>query len=476
MHCSMAMSRGHVQRRHAPTAGAAAARPLPLLLPCRPSALTRSRLRTFRIQAAAAAVSYSDLNGSSSATWQANKAYEVAPLPAPPKSGQSLTDVLPYLFKLALSEKQLKWRLGAAFACMLVSKAAGLSGPLFLKAAVDTLSAGGAAVLLPAVRCVLCFGLSGIIQHLTKELTYPIFTPISQAVARRVAYQTFSHVLELDITFHMNRRTGRLSRILERGTRSIQMLYRAVLFTFAPTFIELVFVVGLLATRFSPMVAALVGGTFALYVAWTIAMTQAAVEVRKQVNQLDNMTTSKAVDALLNAETVALFDNRQLEVNQYDHYLRGYQAAAIQTERLSALLNAGQSVILSAGLTCVMVAAVIGGAGEAAVAAAAATGGSMMASAASAVMGRGSGAAAAPAGAGAAAAGFSGGLASPGDLVLLQGLLLQLWGPLQFLGWFYREIRQSLVDMEEASNMYMEQPVRDDMYLMRRQQTMAGKK
>lgn len=95
-----------------------------------------------------------------------------------------------------------------------------------------------------------------------------------QAVARRVAYQTFSHVLELDITFHMNRRTGRLSRILERGTRSIQMLYRAVLFTFAPTFIELIFVVGLLASRFSPMVAALVGCTFALYVAWTLSMTQ----------------------------------------------------------------------------------------------------------------------------------------------------------------------------------------------------------
>lgn len=347
------------------------------------------------------------MNGSSSASWQANKAHEVAPLPAPPKSGQSLADVLPYLLKLALSEKQLKWRLGAAFACMLVSKAAGLSGPLFLKAAVDTLSAGDAAVLLPAVQCVLCFGLCGVVQHLTKELTYPTFTPISQAVARRVAYQTFSHVLELDITFHMNRRTGRLSRILERGTRSIQMLYRAVLFTFAPTFIELVFVVGLLASRFSPMVALLVGGTFVLYVAWTIAMTQAAVEVRKQVNQLDNLTTSKAVDALLNAETVALFNNRQLEVNQYDHYLRGYQAAAIQTERLSALLNAGQSVILSAGLTCVMVAAVIGGQGAEAMAAAKATGSSMMASAASAMMGGGSGAAAAGA-AGAAAAGAAG--------------------------------------------------------------------
>eukprot|EP00879_Flechtneria_rotunda_P004177 GHRR01004425.1.p1 GENE.GHRR01004425.1~~GHRR01004425.1.p1 ORF type:complete len:675 (+),score=250.27 GHRR01004425.1:972-2996(+) len=282
-----------------------------------------------------------------------------------------------------------------------------------------------------------------MIQHLTKELTYPIFTPISQAVARRVAYQTFSHVLELDITFHMNRRTGRLSRILERGTRSIQMLYRAVLFTFMPTAIELVFVVSLLATKFSPMVAMLVGGTFVLYVAWTLTMTQATVEVRKQVNQLDNLTTSKAVDALLNAETVALFDNRQLEVEQYDKYLRGYQAAAIQTERLAALLNAGQSVILSAGLTCVMVAAVIRGPiGEAAMAAAVATGSGVVARATAAALG-GNGESAATGG---AAAGVA---ASPGDLVLLQGLLLQLWSPLQFLGWFYRELRQSLVDMEE---------------------------
>ena len=93
----------------------------------------------------------------------------------------------------------------------------GLSGPLFLKAAVDTLSAGGPDVLLRAVRCVMVFGLCGVLQHLTKELTYPIWTPISQAVSRRVAYQTFSHVLDLDITFHVNRRTGRLSRILERG-------------------------------------------------------------------------------------------------------------------------------------------------------------------------------------------------------------------------------------------------------------------
>ncbi|KAF8062057.1 ATM1 [Scenedesmus sp. PABB004] len=444
---------GHTRRRQAAAAPAAAARPH-AAAPAPVSgggggsgggiSLRQRRRGGVAVAAAAAASAWPGGAGEqqhvSFDAREAAAAPAVAPLPAPPRSGESLVEVLPYLLKLAMAERQLSWRLGAAFAFMLVSKAAGLSGPLFLKAAVDALGAAGDAALLPAVRCVLCFGLCGIVQHLTKELTYPTFTPISQAVARRVAYQTFSHVLELDITFHMNRRTGRLSRILERGTRSIQMLYRAVLFTFAPTAIELVFVVGLLATRFSPLVAGLVGGTFVLYVAWTLTMTQAAVEVRKQVNQLDNLTTSKAVDALLNAETVALFNNRQLEVSQYDHYLRGYQAAAIQTERLAALLNAGQSVILSAGLTCVMVAAVIGGpAGEAAMAAAAA-GSGVVAAAASAALGRGGGA---------AVSGALGAAASPGDLVLLQGLLLQLWGPLQFLGWFYREIRQSLVDMEE---------------------------
>jgi hypothetical protein len=122
----MVLSRGHMQQRYAHRATpAAAARPLPLLLPCRTAALARSRRQTCRIQATAAAISYSDVNGSTSASWEANKAHAVAPLPAPPKSGQSLTDVLPYLFKLALSEKQLSWRLGAAFVCMLVSKAAG---------------------------------------------------------------------------------------------------------------------------------------------------------------------------------------------------------------------------------------------------------------------------------------------------------------------------------------------------------------
>jgi ABC-type transport system involved in Fe-S cluster assembly fused permease/ATPase subunit len=229
------------------------------------------------------------------------------------------------------------------------------------------------------------------------------------------------------------------------------VLYRAVLFTFAPTAVELCLVLALLSGAFSPLVAALVGLTFCFYVAWTLTITQLSVEVRKRVIALDNLATSKAVDALLNAETVALFDNAKLEVAQYDAYLTGYQKAAIENERLSALLNAGQAVILAAGLTGVLVAAIVvgggGGAAAAATAATTASGGSGggLSSAWSSFF---AWAAATPAGAARFGASIGPGI-SGGDLVLLQGLLLQVWAPLSFLGWFWRELKSSLVDLEE---------------------------
>jgi ABC-type transport system involved in Fe-S cluster assembly fused permease/ATPase subunit len=180
-------------------------------------------------------------------------------------------------------------------------------------------------------------------------------------------------------------------------------MFRAIVFTFVPTAIELVLVAVVLARSFSPMVAGLVIATFVAYVSWTTLMTQAATDIRKQVNVLDNQTTGKAVDALLNFETVALFNNQALEVSEYDTVLSKLQKASIKTEGISATLNAGQSVILSFGLTAVLAVAAMGSATTAMTA---------------------------------------------GDLVLVQGLLLQLWGPLQFLGWFYRELRQSLVDLD----------------------------
>lgn len=300
-----------------------------------------------------------------------------------------------------MAEKQLGWRLALALMLIMISKAAGLVCPFFLKHAVDALSSGLPTATSLAAQAILMYGAIGALQHLAKECQYPIFSPLSQAVSRRVAYHTFAHVLDLDVKFHLDRRTGRLSRILERGTRSIQTLYRAVIFTFLPTAVELFCVIGLLATHFSVAIAAAVAATFVAYVVWTVFITQRAAEVRKEVNNLDNLTTSKAVDALLNFETVALFNNQRLEVKQYDTYLTGYQRAMVQTERLAAALNAGQHLVLSCGLCCALMMAVTSPA------------------------------------------------AAPGDIIVLQGLLLQLWAPLQFLGWFYRELRQSLVDMEE---------------------------
>ncbi|BDA47349.1 Iron-sulfur clusters transporter atm1, mitochondrial [Coccomyxa sp. Obi] len=297
---------------------------------------------------------------------------------------------------------------------MVLSKSSGLMAPVFLKNAVDALgTAANESAITRTVHALLLSGACRILCSLTKEMQGPCFTPIAQAAGRRVAYHTFSHVLDLDINFHLERRTGALSRILERGTRSISMVFRAVVFTFLPTAIELVLVCGLLARTFTPIVSALVVGTFVAYVAWTAALTRAAAEARKRVNALDNKTTSKAIDALLNYETVKLFNNEQLEVDEYDEYLVGYQQASVATETIAAVLNGGQGFVLAAGLTAVLASATLFS----------------------------------------AAGTFTG-----GDLVMAQGLLLQLWGPLQFLGWFYRELRQSLVDMEAFFKILATQP------------------
>lgn len=324
-----------------------------------------------------------------------------APLPLPPTPKSSnFMDVFPYLAKLALSEKTLYWRLAAALALMVLSKVAGLMAPVYFKNAVDAM---GKSAVPATVAALLTSGLCRIVNGVAKEIQHPCFTPISQAAGRRVAYHTFAHVLDLDISFHLERRTGALSRVLERGTRAIAVMFRAIVFTFVPTIVELFLVATLLARSFNPIVAVLVVVTFVTYVAWTILMTGAATDIRKEVNVLDNQTTGKAVDALLNYETVALFNNQALEVSEYDTVLSKLQKASIKTEGIGATLNAGQSVILSIGLTAVLAMAAMGSSSVAMTA---------------------------------------------GDLVLVQGLLLQLWGPLQFLGWFYRELRQSLVDLD----------------------------
>jgi ABC-type transport system involved in Fe-S cluster assembly fused permease/ATPase subunit len=225
--------------------------------------------------------------------------------------------------------------------------------------------------------------------------------------------EVFNHVLNLDMQFHLQRRTGALQRIIDRGTRSVSMVFRAVIFTFIPTFVELALVSALLWKAFSWHVVAVVLSTFCCYVWWTMHMTGVSASKRKLANTMDGLSTGKAVDALLNYETVSNFGNVNLESKQYDSLLRGYHEAALGSERASSLLNAGQAVFLSFGMTAALSCAALG------------------------------------VGAGGNASQIGANLANRvGDLVMANGLLLQVWAPLNFLGFFYRELRQSLVDME----------------------------
>jgi len=348
------------------------------------------------------------------------RAADMVDIPPPPSA--KLNDVMPYLYKICVAQPGTAVRLAFAVCFMLVQKSTGLAVPLLFKTAVDHLTDAAifssqnnlvaVDVALKAAAMALVFsGIYKATSGVFTELRSVAFTPVAQAAGRRVALQVFNHVLNLDLKFHLNRRTGALQRIIDRGTRSVTMVFRAVVFTFAPTALELTLVCALLWKAFSWHVVAIVLTTFALYVSWTVKMTGYSADLRKIANVMDGETTGKAVDALLNYETVSVFGNVELESTQYDGLLRSYHEAALGSERASSALNAGQAVILSFGMIGVLVTAALG-------------------------IGRGGVEVVGPIS------------QRVGDLVMANGLLLQLWAPLQFLGFFYRELRQSLVDME----------------------------
>ena len=337
------------------------------------------------------------------------------PIPPPPRTSD-LRDVLPYLFAVSLSRRGTAWRLCAALTFLVIQKSFGLAVPVLFKVAVDHCTAAAATTGMAATEAakaaaaaLVVSGCLKAISGVATELRTVMFTPVAQASGRRVALEVFDHVLRLDLSFHLERRTGALQRIIDRGTRSVSMVFRAVVFTFLPTAMELALVCGLLWHAFSWHFVVIVLTTFVAYVWWTMHMTGVSAEKRKLANHMDGLSTGKAVDALLNYETVTFFGNVELESQQYDKLLRGYHEAALGSERASSLLNAGQAVILACGMTTILSCAALG----------------------------------------LWKVDPAGGLASRvGDLVMANGLLLQLWAPLQFLGFFYRELRQSLVDME----------------------------
>ncbi|CAB9529909.1 Lactococcin-G-processing and transport ATP-binding protein LagD [Seminavis robusta] len=310
--------------------------------------------------------------------------------------------------------KLRKQRVLGSLGLLMAGKAVTIQVPYIFKHLVDSLPGTDLLMSDPTMAAttglpillLLGYGTARASASGLQELRNVVFAHVAQDIIRKVGRRTFDHVHQMDLQFHLERNTGQLSRVLDRGNRSITFVLNAMVFHIAPTIFEVSLVTGLMAYSFGPMHSAIVLGTVSAYVGFTLGITQWRTQFRRDMNKLENEASGRVVDSLLNYETVNYFTNHEHEGNRYETSLRGYQKAALQAQNSLSLLNFGQQAIFSAGLTGVMwltTQQIIDG------------------------------------------------TATVGDLVLVNGLLFQLSVPLFFIGSVYREVRQSFIDME---NMY----------------------
>ena len=312
----------------------------------------------------------------------------------------SLTAWATFRWLLSLLRDSSAWRLVPAVALTFAGKSAGIAAAVFFKKAVDAvMSANQSAV----VAALLLSGMLKALKAISGECRQVTFAPLSQRISRKLSVKIFDKLLGLDASFHSQRQTGGVINVVERGARAILTFFRTTILTLAPTLIEWALVCGFVAHRFSVTISAVLGATFVTYIAWTIYWTQIAARQRKEANAYDRAVSSKLADALLNYETVVLSNNAKAELGQYDCLLSRFQHFSLQLSMSGGALNAGQGVVIAAGMTACLVLT---------------------------------------------AQGCFAGAMSLGDIVLVQSLLLQLLEPLQFLGWYYSSLKTCLVDLD----------------------------
>jgi ATP-binding cassette subfamily B protein len=291
----------------------------------------------------------------------------------------------------------------AAFICLIAAKLINVWVPFLLKDSVDSLSKDKALLVVP-VALIAGYALARVGAQLFGELRDFLFAKVSQFAQRSIALETFKHLHQLSLQFHLSRKTGGLSRVIERGTRGIQFVLNFMSFNVVPTIFELCFVCGILIIKFDIYFALVVLGTILSYVVLTLSITEWRLQFRKKMNSEETRANTNAIDSLLNFETVKYFTNEDHEFNRYDKSLARYEAAALQSQGSLSLLNVSQGTIIGIGLFLLMFMA---------------------------------------------ANGVVKGTMTMGDYVLVNTFLIQLYLPLNFLGFVYREIKQSLIDMDK---------------------------
>ncbi|MBV6412076.1 MAG: ABC transporter ATP-binding protein/permease [Burkholderiales bacterium] len=334
-----------------------------------------------------------------------------APLPAPAtgerRDWQTIRSLLPYIWAY-------KGRVLFALACLIAAKLANVGVPLVFKEIVDAFTAertAQAAVLAVPLALLAMYGLLRFSMSLFTELRELVFARVTQQAVRNIALQVFRHLHALSLRFHLERQTGGLTRDIERGTRSIGTLISYTIYSILPTLVEVGLVIGILGTRYESSFVWITVCALAIYITFTVLVTNWRTQLRREVNEIDSAANSRAIDSLLNYETVKYFNNEEYEARRYDQQMQKWAAAQVKSQVSLSFLNIGQAAIIAVAVTLIMWRAAVG---------------------------------------------VTSGAMTVGDIVLVNGLLIQLYIPLNWLGVLYREIRQALTDIERMFSLKAE--------------------
>lgn len=324
---------------------------------------------------------------------------------------RTIRRVAPYLWPEG--HTWVKRRVVLALLALLLGKIVAVGTPLLYKQAVDTLAGEGVSpLMLGAVGLTVAYGMARLLSNGFQQLRDVIFAAVGQRALRALALETFTHIHRLSMRYHLTRKTGGLSRIIERGVKGVDFLLRFLIFSIGPLMLELLMIAGILFFLFDVWYLAVIVVTIGVYVWFTFTVTEWRVKLRRVMNEQDTDANQKAIDSLLNFETVKYFGAESREAGRYDSAMAQYETAALKTSYSLAFLNFGQTFLITSGLVIVMVMAAIG---------------------------------------------VERGALTVGDFVMVNAYMIQITMPLNFLGTVYREIRQALVDMGEMFDL-LEQP------------------
>jgi len=329
--------------------------------------------------------------------------------PASRNDWKTIKSLLPYVW-------EFRGRVALALLFLAVAKGATVSVPLVLKEIVDSLSIKDHVLVLPIVL-LLGYGALRFATSLFGELRDVVFAKVTQNSIRRITIKVFRHLHQLSLRFHLERQTGGMSRDIERGAAGIRFLLNFMIFNIIPTLLEITMVASILLVKYDVKFTLTIIVTLVAYIVYTLMITEWRMVFRRNMNEMDSKANTTAIDSLLNYETVKYFNNEQYEARRYDANMERWEAAAIRNQTSLSVLNGGQSVIIAIGVTALMIMA---------------------------------------------SQGVVSGKMTIGDLVLVNAFLLQLYQPLHFLGFVYREIRHSLADMEKMFDVLARPPEVED--------------